>query len=92
MAAGLIAFGGGLLLGSILPETRTEQDLAHRVGPAMSNAVADVREAGSEIVEDVRQDAEHAMEQIKAKGSEAAQHLQEDAKETAERVRDRTEG
>jgi gas vesicle protein len=92
MAAGLIAFGGGLLLGSILPETRTEQDIAHRIEPAMSNAMAEAREAGSEVMEDVKQDAEHAMQQVKEKGSEAVQHLKEDAKETAERTRDRTQG
>lgn len=91
MAAGLIAFGGGLLLGSILPETRTEHDIANRVEPAMSNAMSEAREAGREVADDLKDDARDAMEQVKETGSEAGQRLTDDAKEAAQRTRDRSQ-
>lgn len=92
MAAGLIAFGGGLLLGSLLPETSAEQEIARRVEPTVSGAMSEAREAGRDVMEDVKGDAEEAMEHVKDKASEAGQHLRDDTKEAAERGRDRTQG
>lgn len=90
MAAGLIAFGGGLLLGTILPETRTEHDIARRVEPQVSRAVGEARDLGREVMEDVKDGADHAMEQVKETVSEAGQHLKDDASDAVERTRDRT--
>jgi ElaB/YqjD/DUF883 family membrane-anchored ribosome-binding protein len=92
MAAGLIAFGGGLLLGSFLPETSTEHDIARRMEPAVSGAMSEAREVGRDVIEDVKEDAEDAMEQVKDKASEAGQHLKDDTKEAAERTRERAQG
>jgi len=86
MAAGLIAFGGGLLLGTILPETRTEHDIARRVEPSVSTAVAEARDVGRGVMEDVKEDAEHAMEEVKETASNAGQHLKDDARDAAERT------
>lgn len=90
MAAGLIAFGGGLLLGTILPETRTEHDIARRVEPSVSTAVAQARDVGRDVMEDVKEGAEHAMEEVKETASDAGQHLKDDARDAAERTRDTT--
>lgn len=92
MAAGLIAFGGGLLVGSLLPETSAEHDVARRIEPAVSGAMSEAREAGREVMEDVKDDGEDAMEQVKDKVSEAGQHLRDDTKEAAERAREGTQG
>jgi len=92
MAAGLIAFGGGLLLGSALPETSTEHDIARSMEPAVSDAMSEAREVGRDVMEDVKKDAEDAMEQVKDKASEAGQHLRDDTKEAAERTRESTQG
>lgn len=91
MAAGLIAFGGGLLLATILPKTRTEHDIARRLEPTMSNAMSEARDAGRDVMEDVKEDAEYALEQVKGAASEAGQHLKDDATDAAERTRDRTQ-
>ncbi len=92
MAAGLIAFGGGLLLGSLLPETSAEHDIARRIEPAVSGAMSEAREAGREVMEDVKDDAEDAMDQVKDKASEAGQHLRENTREATERAKERTQG
>jgi len=91
IAAGLIAFGGGLLLGTILPGTRTERDIAHRIEQPVSSAVAEAREVASDVRDDVKEDAEHAMEEVKKTASEAGEHLKDDAKDAAERTRDTTQ-
>lgn len=90
MAAGLIAFGGGLLVGSLLPETRAEHEMTSRLEPAMATAMSEAKEAGREVAEDLKDDARDSMESVKEAGAEAGQHLKEDAREAAERTRDRT--
>lgn len=89
LAAGLIAFGGGILVGSLLPETRAEQELTNRMEPAMSNAMSEAKDTGREVAEDLKQEAKDSMEAVKEAGSEAGQHLRDDAKDAAERTRDR---
>jgi gas vesicle protein len=89
-AAGLIAFGSGLLLGGILPGTRVERDLAQRMEPAMSTAMVEAKDAGREIAEELKEGARESMEAVKEAGSEAGEHLKEDVKEAAERTKDRT--
>lgn len=92
MAAGLIAFGGGLLLGSVLPETSTEHDMARRMEPGVSGAMSEAREVGREVMEDVKEGAADSMEHVKDKAAEAGQHLKDDTMEAAERTRGSTRG
>jgi hypothetical protein len=65
MAAGLIAFGGGLLAAAVIPETRREQQMARRMQPELESATSALAATGREMAEEMREPAEEAMEAVK---------------------------
>jgi uncharacterized protein YoxC len=88
VAAGFIAFGGGLLVGTLLPETRTERDAAKRLEPSVSGIAQEAGEIGKEMAEDVKTTAVEAIDQVKDSASTAAADLKDEAKEAMTRVRE----
>lgn len=96
VAAGLIAFGVGLLAASLIPASRKEQEAAEKVKEAAAPLVdkakdvamesADhLREPAREAVDAVKGRATEAVDTVKAEGADAASTVQADAKHAAER-------
>lgn len=89
LAAGLVAFGAGLLAGSIMPSTRAEErvvaDLQERVEEPVTQALS---ESGEEIRSRVGEEAHRAVDHTKEAASEGMQHVTETASSSAEHVRD----
>ena len=104
LAAGLIAFGAGWLVSSLLPATRREQELAdqakqvaqERVQPAAQQVAAEVRENLREPVqqaaESVRSTAQDAKDTVADEGRLAAQDVSGRAQDAAGTVRSSTNG
>ena len=104
VAAGLIAFGAGWLVSSLLPATRREQELAdqakqvaqEKVQPVAQQVVAEVkenlREPAEQAVESVRSTAQDAKETVAEEGRFAAQDVQGRAQDAAGTVRSSTNG
>jgi hypothetical protein len=65
MAAGLVAFGGGLLAAALIPETRREQQVARRMQPELESATSTLAATGREMADEMREPAEEAMEAVK---------------------------
>ena len=65
VAAGFIAFGGGLLVGTLLPETQRERDAAKRLEPAVSGITQEASEIGKELAEDVKTTAIDTLDEVK---------------------------
>jgi len=92
LAAGLIAFGTGVVLASMLPASRAEAEAAHRVvetvkdrgGPLLDEA----RAAGQEVVENVKESATQSAQHVKDSAQASAQAVQGEARSSAESVRD----
>jgi hypothetical protein len=88
LAAGLVAFGAGWLVSSLLPATRREQELAdqakqvaqEKVQPVAQQVAAEVkdnlREPAQQAVESVRSTAQDAKETVTEEGRFAAQDVQ----------------
>jgi ElaB/YqjD/DUF883 family membrane-anchored ribosome-binding protein len=87
IALGIMAFGAGLLAGTLLPESRRERDLARRAEPHMQRAVEEGRHAAEEVVMDLREPAEESMEQVKETAATEAQAFKAEATEEAKRTR-----
>jgi hypothetical protein len=87
LAAGLIAYGFGMLVSSLLPPTRAEQELAHQAQPLVRSAMDEAKSVGQEVVADLREPAREAVEQVKSAATDTAQsvstHATEAARETA---------
>jgi len=88
LAAGVIALGAGWLLGSLLPASRPEQQVARKVQPQLEEAARTVSAEASGLAEEMREPARHAVDDVKAHGQEAAQHVKEAAQSAAQHTRE----
>jgi gas vesicle protein len=84
LAAGLIAFGAGWLLSSLLPATPVEQQVATKAKDA---AV----EHGQPVAQQLSQAAQEAKEQLGASARQAAESVQGTASEAVSAVRDQAQ-
>jgi hypothetical protein len=73
LAVGLVAFGGGLLLASIMKPTSREQQLASNVQPELERAASHLRETGQELAAELAEPARDAAESAGQRVREAAQ-------------------
>ncbi|MET0490628.1 MAG: DUF3618 domain-containing protein [Acidimicrobiales bacterium] len=101
LAAGLIAFGGGLLAATLLPSSSREQQLVHdnvqpqleaaagQVGVAAQETVEAVNPAVEEAVVEVKDDAQQAVAEVKDTASSAAADVAEEARSGVDEVRPR---
>ena len=104
LAAGIIAFGAGWLISSLLPASRQEQELAdqakqvaqEKVQPVLSQVASDVgdnlREPAQQAVESVRSTAQEAGQTVADEGRSAAQGVQGRAQDAAGTVRSNASG
>ena len=88
IAAGLIAFGGGLLVASLLPPSETEQRVAGAVVEKAQPVRDELQRAGQEVADDLRSTAQEGAEQVKQRASEAAGTVQEDVRSSAGSVKE----
>ncbi len=89
IAAGVIAFGAGMLAATLLPSTRKEQQLvAERVQPQLDEAASHVGELAQETVEAVRPAAEQAATELKDEAQERVAAVKDEASTAAGEVAD----
>jgi uncharacterized protein YjbJ (UPF0337 family) len=103
LAAGLVAFGAGMLLSSLLPASEPEQQVATQVkdfateqgrpvvqqlGQAVQEAAQELKESAQERAESVKQTATDAASTVKDEAQSAASDVKGQAQESAGRVRD----
>jgi len=81
LAAGLVAFGAGVVVSALFPATEKETRAAHRLVDA-------AKEHGQPLADEARSVGQEMGAQLKETASEAAQQVKDSATESAERVRD----
>ncbi len=94
LAAGLIAFGVGLLAGSLLPASAAEQQAAAKVKdaatPVLSDAAkevsANLKEPAQQAVAAVKDSATDAVGTVKDEGTSAAQDVKDQAQDAKDTV------
>jgi uncharacterized protein DUF3618 len=92
LAAGLIAFGAGLLIASAFPSTRTEQRLAETAQPQLEKAKAELRDAGQQVTGDLRETAKSAVQETASGGRDAMTNVTDEARSSAQTVADKARG
>jgi hypothetical protein len=88
LAAGLIAFGAGLVMASLIPESRTERQAAARVQPALGQVAAEAKSAGQEVASVAAETAKSEAEGLKETAAEAAQQVKGEATSSAQDVKE----
>ena len=91
MAAGLIAFGVGWLVSSLLPASQKEMELAQQAESAVrehkDTLLEPAKQAAQEIGEQLKPAAQDAVESVKATAQDAAATVTEQGKSAAEDVK-----
>jgi hypothetical protein len=90
LAAGLIAFGVGWLVSSLLPATQKEQQLAQQAETAVREnkdaLLAPAKEAAQEIGEQLKPAAQGAVESVKSTAQDAAATVKDEGQSAAQDV------
>lgn len=87
LAAGVIAFGAGLLAASLVPPSEAEQRLAGKLSEHAQPLQDEMRQAGEQVAQDLKGKAQEGAEQVKSRAQDAAATVQEDARGSAGEVK-----
>jgi hypothetical protein len=83
LAAGLVAFGAGMVIAGLIPASQTEAKAARRVQQT-------AQEHGQPVLDEAKAAARDVGEQLKESGAQAASEVRAAAQESASRVKDET--
>ncbi len=87
LAAGLVALGAGWLLGSLLPASAKEQQVAEavkdRAAPVLDEAQSTVKQAAQESAEKLKAPAQEAVQAVKEHAQESVQTVKEGGQSAA---------
>jgi gas vesicle protein len=89
LAAGLIAFGAGMLISSLIPASQKEREAAQQLKTAAEPLATQVTGAAKDMVQDLKEPAQEAMENVKATAADAAQNVKAEGQGAATDVKDR---
>lgn len=90
LAAGLIAFGAGLLVSSLIPPSQKEREAADALKTAAEPLTTELTEAAKHVAEGLKEPAQAAMENVKATAADATEHVKAEGQGAVADVKDRT--
>lgn len=94
IAVGLIAFGAGLLVASLVPTTEFEEGVGQQVKENAPDMVEPLREplmeSGQRLKEDVSQSVGQAADEVKQTAKDSARTVADDTKAAAQQMTDRS--
>jgi hypothetical protein len=95
LAAGLIAFGVGWLVSSLLPATEKERQLAQQAESAVKEhkdmLLEPAKEAAQEIGDQLKPAAQQAVESVKSTAQDAAETVKQEGQSAAQEVQGQAE-
>lgn len=89
IAAGLIAFGAGLLAAGLIPSSRKERELVGeaRESDALAKATEEVKSAAQDTAQQLKEPAQQAVQDLKETATEGVQHVREEGAGAAQDVK-----
>ena len=91
MAAGLVAFGVGMLLSSLFPASQTEAQAAAAVKDQAQLLVDEVTAAAKDAASNLREPAQQAVESVKSSAADAVSTVKEEGSSAAGDVKDQAQ-
>ena len=91
IAVGLIAFGAGLLVASLIPASQREKDLAEDVKEQAQPLVDNLKDAASEAGRNLKEPAQNAANAVKDAATDAADTVKEEARDATHQVKDQAQ-
>jgi len=90
LAAGLVAFGAGWLIASLLPATRKEQDLAQTAKQQAAPLVQEAKDSAKQVADHLREPAQDAAAAVKDRATQAGTTLRDQTQHTTQDLREQT--
>lgn len=81
IAAGLVAFGSGLLIASAFGPTSAERKAARAAQPVVGEAIEEAKEAGRDITEEMKDSSKRSVEEVRDEARDAGERLRSEASE-----------
>ena len=91
IAAGLIAFGAGLLVSSLLPASRVEQQAAESVKQQAEPLVSEITDVAKDAADNLKEPAQQAVASVKESAVDAAEAVKSDSTEAIADVKDQAQ-
>jgi gas vesicle protein len=88
LAAGLIAFGVGMLVSSLIPPSEAERQAAQTVKEKAEPLTHEVSDVAQQVAQDLKEPAREAAEHVKTAAAEGSRHVKDDAQTAAGNVKD----
>jgi hypothetical protein len=90
LAAGLIAFGAGLLVSSLIPASEKEREAADALKTAAEPLTTELTDAAKHVAEGLKEPAQEAMENVKSTAAAATGHVKAEGQGAVADVKDKT--
>lgn len=84
LAAGLIAFGLGALVGGLVPSTSKERQAAAEVQDRAQPALREAQGVAQDVADNLREPAQEAVENVKDSAADSARNVKESGRSQAE--------
>lgn len=91
IAAGLIGLGVGLLVATLIPESKEEQQVADQAQDHIDALAGDLGHSGREAADNVRPTAEQAVQDVKGSAQDSAKNVQSESQSAAENVKSKAD-
>jgi len=86
LAVGLVAFGAGLVVATLLPETESEKKLAAKVQPTIEQAASQVGGSAQGAIEQMKPAVQEAVDEVKSSARDSAQQVKDQATDAASKT------
>ena len=91
LAAGLIAFGAGLLISSLIPSSQKEQEAVSTLQDNLEPLKEKVTEAAKDVGAQLKEPAQEAVESVKATATEGAENVKDEGVAAKDEVQGQVE-
>lgn len=89
LAAGIIAFGAGLLISSLIPASEKEREAADALKSAAEPLTTELTDAAKEVAGGLKEPAQEAFENVKSTATEATEHVKAEGQDAASDIKAR---
>lgn len=87
LAAGVIAFGAGLLISSLIPASDKEREAAESLKSAAEPLTTELTDAAKEVASGLKEPAQEAFENVKSTAADATEHVKAEGQDAASEVK-----
>jgi uncharacterized protein YjbJ (UPF0337 family) len=91
LAAGMIAFGLGMLVSSLIPSTEKEREAVSQLQENLEPVKEKASEVAQDMAENLRQPAQEAAESVKAAATEGVENVKQEGQSAAADVKDQAQ-